>query len=189
MPAPGASPPGADAYPLNGGDRMIKTGYPRPCPIPAHPQDQDEPVLVTESAWSRLRAWHLQAPAERLPLPVIVTAWPAAWILHAVRVPGHVLTCAAVAAVVACWLTWHRHGRTSPHPRVLPAEAALIAAAIGGWISRRCQVGAARLARAPADVDLPGWLDRRVRLAAQARGRPGRPPAPRRRSRLDRPQS
>ena len=114
---------------------MIKTEYPRPCPIPGHPRDEDQPALVTESAWSRLRAWHLQAPAERLPLPVILTAWPSAWILHAARVPGHVLTYAAVAAAMACWLTWHRHGRTSPHPRLLPAEAALVAAVIGGWIA------------------------------------------------------
>ena len=114
---------------------MIKTEYPRPCPIPGHPQDQDEPVLVTDSAWARLRTWHLQAPAERLPLPVIVTAWPSAWILHAAHVPGHVLTYAAAAGVVACWLTWHRHGRTSPHPRLLPTEAALLTAAIGGWIA------------------------------------------------------
>ena len=114
---------------------MIETRYPRPCPIPGHPQDEDEPVLVTESAWYRLRAWHLHSPAERLPLPVIVTAWPSAWILHAAHVPGHVLTYAAVAAVMACWLTWHRHRRTSPHPRLLPAEAALVAAAIGGWIA------------------------------------------------------
>ena len=70
---------------------MIKTEYPRPCPIPGHPQDEDDPVLVTESAWSRLRAWHLHAPAERLPLPVIVLTWPSAWILHAAHVPGHVV--------------------------------------------------------------------------------------------------
>ena len=75
---------------------MIKTEYPRPCPIPGHPQDDgDEPDLITESAWSRLRAWHLHAPAERLPLPVILTAWPSAWILHAAHVPGHVVTYAA----------------------------------------------------------------------------------------------
>ena len=114
---------------------MIKTGYPRPCPIPGHPQDEDEPVLVTESAWARLRAWHLHAPAERLPLPVIVTAWPAAWVLHAAHVAGHVVTYAAIAAAAACWLTWHRHGRESPHPRLLPAEAALVAAAVGGWMA------------------------------------------------------
>ena len=114
---------------------MIQTRYPRPCPIPDHPQDGDEPALVTESAWARLRAWHLRAPAERLPLPVILTAWPSAWILHAAHVPGHVVTYATVAAAVACWLTWRRYERTSPHRRLLPTEAALAAAAIGGWIA------------------------------------------------------
>ena len=114
---------------------MIKTEYPRPCPIPGHPQDEDEPALVTESAWARLRAWHLRAPAERLPLPVIVTAWPAAWVLHAAHVAGHVVTYAAIAAAAACWLTWHRYGRRSPHPRLLPAEAALVAAAAVGWMA------------------------------------------------------
>ena len=114
---------------------MIKTEYPRPCPIPGHPQDEDEPVLVTDSAWSRLRAWHLHSPAERLPLPVIVLTWPSAWILHAAHAPGHVVTYATVAAAVACWVTWYRYGRTSEHPRMLPTEAALVAAAIGGWIA------------------------------------------------------
>ena len=135
MPAPGASPPGAGAYPLKWRWRDDQTRYPRPCPIPGHPQDEDEPALVTESAWARLRAWHLHAPAERLPLPVILTAWPAAWVLHAAHVPGHVVTYAAVAAAVACWLTWHRYGRSSPHPRLLPTEAALVAAATGGWMA------------------------------------------------------
>ena len=115
---------------------MIQTRYPRPCPIPGHPQDDgDEPDLVTESAWFRLRAWHLQAPAERLPLPVVLTAWPSAWILHAAHVPGHVVTYAAVAAAVACWLTWYRYERSSEHERLLPTEAALVAAAIGGWMA------------------------------------------------------
>ncbi len=114
---------------------MIKTEYPRPCPLPGHPQDEDEPALVTESAWARLRAWHLHAPAERLPLPAILLTWPAAWVLHAAHVPGHVLTYAAVAAAVACWLTWRRHEGQSGHLRLLPAEAALVAAAAGGWIA------------------------------------------------------
>ena len=115
---------------------MIQTRYPRPCPIPGHPQDDgDEPDLVAESAWFRLRAWHLQAPAERLPLPVVLTAWPSAWILHAAHVPGHVVTYAAVAAAVACWLTWYRYQRSSEHERLLPTEAALVAAAIGGWMA------------------------------------------------------
>ena len=115
---------------------MIKTGYPRPCPIPGHPRDEDsEAPLAAESAWSRLRAWFLHAPSERLPLPLVLTAWPLAWILHAAHVPGHVITYAAIAAAVACWLTWRRHERSSPHPRLLPAEAALVAGAIGGWIA------------------------------------------------------
>ena len=114
---------------------MTLTRYPRPCPIPGHPQEEDKAALVTESAWARLRAWHLHAPAERLPLPVILTAWPLAWVLHAAHVPGHILTYATVAAAVACWLTWHRYWRTSPHQRMLPTEAALAAAAIGGWIA------------------------------------------------------
>jgi hypothetical protein len=142
---------------------MIKTEYPRPCPIPGHPQDQDEPVLVTDSAWSRLRAWHLQAPAERLPLPVILIAWPSAWILHAAHVPGHVVTYAAAAAVVACWLTWHRHARSSPHPRLLPAEAALVAAAAGGWVAAAVYLA--------GSIGCYAWLRRHeaVRAARQRR--------------------
>ena len=61
---------------------MTVTQFPRPCPIPGHPQD-DEPELAPESAWSRLRGWHLHAPAERLPVPLILLTWPAAWVLHA----------------------------------------------------------------------------------------------------------
>ena len=114
---------------------MIKTQYPRPCPIPGHPQDEDEPALVADSAWSRLRAWHLHAPAERLPLPVFLLIWPAAWILHAAHVPGHVVTYAAAAGAVASWLMWRRHERSSPHPRLAAAEAAMVAAAVGGWIA------------------------------------------------------
>ena len=114
---------------------MMQTRYPRPCPIPGHPQDQAEQTLVTESAWARLRTWHLQAPAERLPLPIILTAWPAAWLLHAAHVAGHVVTYATVATATACWLTWYRYGRESPHPRLLPTEAALVAAAVGGWMA------------------------------------------------------
>ncbi len=110
--------------------------FPRPCPIPGHPQDaEDEPALVAESAWTRLRAWHLHAPAERLPLPLVLFTWPSAWVLHAVHVPGHVVTYAAAAGVVACWLMWRRHERSSPHPRLAAAEAAVVAAAVGGWIA------------------------------------------------------
>jgi hypothetical protein len=136
-----------------GGDKMIKTGYPRPCPIPGHPQDGDEPVLVTESAWSRLRAWHLHAPAERLPLPLVLTAWPVAWVLHAVHVPGHFAAYAAAVVVLAARLAWGRHEKAvmaamivnaasgaaenSPLPpaHLAAAEAAAVTAAIGGWLA------------------------------------------------------
>src|SRR5262245_24032535 len=92
---------------------MTVTRYPRPCPIPGRPQEDEPEPLASDSAWSRLRAWHLHAPAERLPLPLIVTAWPAAWVLHAARVPGHLMTYAAAAAVVISWLTWRRHEKNS----------------------------------------------------------------------------
>src|SRR5436190_20640762 len=124
---------------------MIKTRYPRPCPIPGHPQDgDDEPALAAESAWSRLRAWHLQAPAERLPLPVALAAWPAAWVMHEAHVSGHVVGIATIVAAVCAWAAWARHdrdrrkeesGQEPPPERFLPTEAALVAAALGGWIA------------------------------------------------------
>ena len=80
---------------------MTLTQFPRPCPIPGHPQDDQPAPAAPGSAWARLRAWHLHAPAERLPLPAILTAWPAAWVLHAAHVPGHVITYAAAAAAAA----------------------------------------------------------------------------------------
>ena len=91
--------------------------------------------MVSDSAWTRLRAWHLHAPAERLPLPLALTAWPAAWILHAVHVPGHVVTYAAIGGVAAAWLTWRRHRKNSPHPRLAATEAAMVTAAAGGWLA------------------------------------------------------
>ena len=114
---------------------MTATQYPRPCPIPGHPQDDAPAPPASGSAWSRLRAWHLHAPAERLPLPLTVLTWPLTWVLHAVHVPGHVVTCAAAGAVAVTWLRWRRHARTSPHPRLAAAEAATVAAAIGGWVA------------------------------------------------------
>ena len=124
---------------------MTVTRYPRPCPIPGHPQDEDESALVTESAWARLRSWHLHAPAERLPLPVVLLTWPAAWVLHLTHVPGHDIGIAALVAAGCTWATWARHdrirrkaeesGREPPHQRLLPTEAALVAAAVGGWMA------------------------------------------------------
>ena len=109
----------------------------RPCPIPGHPQDGDGdgPRPAPGSAWQRLRAWHLHAPAERLPLPLILLTWPFAWILHACRVPASVPGYAAAAAAVLAWTAWRRHRKKSPHPRLAALEAAAVAAAIGGWVT------------------------------------------------------
>ncbi len=110
----------------------------RPCPIPGHPQDgdgDDGPRPASGSAWQRLRAWHLHAPAERLPLPLILLTWPFAWILHAFRVPAAVPGAATAAAVVLAWTAWRRHRKKSPHPRLAAAEAAGLTAVIGGWVT------------------------------------------------------
>ena len=112
---------------------MTLTQYPRPCPLPGHPHDGDPELLAPDSAWSRLRAWHLHAPAERLPLPLVLTAWPLAWILHAARVPGHVIVSAACAAVVLTLGVWRR--KDSAYPHLAAAEAAAITAAAGGWMA------------------------------------------------------
>ena len=118
----------------------------RPCPIPGHPQDADgEPSTAAESAWARAWRWHLHAPAERLPLPAVLVTWPAAWVLHEAHVPGHDAGMAALVAAGCTWATWARHdraarkaretGRELPHPRLHALDAALVAAAAGGWIT------------------------------------------------------
>jgi hypothetical protein len=122
---------------------MTLRQYPRPCPIPGHPQDREAGPLAPESPWSRLRGWLLHAPAERLPLPLIVLIWSAAWVLHAIHVPGHLVTYAAVGAVLLTRAAWARHEKTAaraaaensppPPPRLSAAEAAMAAAAAGGW--------------------------------------------------------
>jgi hypothetical protein len=115
---------------------MTPARFPRPCPIPGHPQDAPEGSSpVPDSAWARLRRWHMHAPAERLPLPLVLTAWPSAWVLHAAHAPGHLVAYAAAGAVLAAWLTWRRHQRRSPHPRLAAAEAAMVAAVSGGWFA------------------------------------------------------
>jgi hypothetical protein len=123
---------------------MTQTRFPRPCPIPGHPQDDDSGPLAPDSAWSRLRDWHLHAPAERLPLPVALLTWPSAWVLHAAHVPGRGTGIAAGAAAVCTWLAWARHYRQARKAggtggetvlRLLPTEAALVAAVAGGWIT------------------------------------------------------
>ena len=156
---------------------MTLTRYPRPCPIPGHPQDDAPAPLAPDSAWSRLRAWHLHAPAERLPLPLILIAWPSAWILHAVHVPGHVVTCAAAVAVgghLADMAAAPR--RTSPHPR-LAADRGRHGRRRDRRVDRRgCHVRAARLARAPA-VAGSTWPARSAATGGCAGTRPSWPPA------------
>ena len=68
MPGPGITVPGPGLSHRR--DDVTLTKFPRPCPIPGHPQDDAPAPLAPDSAWSRLRAWHLHAPAERLPLPL-----------------------------------------------------------------------------------------------------------------------
>jgi hypothetical protein len=114
-------------------DDVTIAKFPRPCPIPGHPQDGPSALSVSDSAWARLRAWHLHAPAERLPVPLVVLTWPSAWVLHAGHVPGHVITWIAAAAVAVTWLTWWRRARTCPHPRLAATEAAMVTVAVGGW--------------------------------------------------------
>lgn len=110
----------------------------RPCPFPGHPHDDDgddERLLVAASPWQRFKSWVMAAPAERLPLPAIVTTWPAAEIMHVAHISGYVPGCATCAATAAAWLTWFWHRKKSPHPRLAPFEAAGVTAAAGAWIT------------------------------------------------------
>jgi hypothetical protein len=145
--------------------------WPRPCPIPGHPHDDGEPVVVPESAWARLKRWHLHAPAERLPLPAVLVTWPAAWIMHWAQVPVHAVAGAVGAVTVLTWLVWaRRHRRRSASPgqdsqqaqaRDLfwPTEAALVAAAWGGWVVAAVAFGpTARPARWPTALYLVGVI-------------------------------
>ena len=167
--------------------------WPRPCPIPGHPHDDDgEPVVITESAWARLRAWHLHAPAERLPLPAVLVTWPAAWVMHWLQVPVRAVAWIAAAVTVVTWLAWARRHRRARKARQAspdgqdsqvrdlfwPTEAALVAAAWAGWVTAAVAFGpTARPGRWPTVLYLAGaaggywWLRRHeaVRAARQRR--------------------
>jgi hypothetical protein len=165
--------------------------WPRPCPIPGHPHDDDGPVVVTESAWARLKRWHLHAPAERLPLPAVLLTWPAAWVMHEVHVPVRAVAWAVGVVTVVTWLAWaRRHRRRSPSPgqdsqqetqlRDLfwPTEAAMVAAVWAGWVIAAVAFGpTARPDRWPSLLYLVGvaggywWLRRHdaVQAARQRR--------------------
>jgi hypothetical protein len=166
----------------------------RPCPIPGHPQDDtgDGPHPVSGSAWQRMQAWHLHAPAERLPLPAVLLTWPAAWILHWLQVPVRAVAWTGGAVTVITWLAWawrHRRARkireaspdrpeTGLRGLFLPTEAALMAAAWGGWVTAAVAFGpTARPDRWPTLVYLAGavggywWLRRHDAVRAARRRR------------------
>ena len=135
--------------------------WPRPCPIPGHPHDSDGgSVVVTESAWARLKRWHLYAPAERLPLPAVLFTWPAAWVMHWVHVPVRAVACLAAAVTVLTWLAWARRNRRAQaqaRDLFLPTEAAMVAAAWGGWVIAAVAFGpTARPDRWPTLIYLVG---------------------------------
>ena len=116
----------------------------RPCPIPGHPQDGfpgDGQGFVAESLPHRLANWHRDAPAERLPLPAFLATWPASWAMHALHVPATYPGCTTCALTAVAALTWWRHRKNSPHPRLAPLEAAAVTAAIGGWVTAAAASG------------------------------------------------
>jgi hypothetical protein len=95
-------------------------------------------VVVTASAWARLKRWHLHAPAERLPLPAVLIVWPVAWVLHELGVPVRDAAIAVAVAVALAWLT--RRGK-SEYPRLAATEAAMVTAIIGGWVTAAVAFG------------------------------------------------
>ena len=107
--------------------------------------DQD-PGRVPESAWERARAWHLQAPAERLPITGALLTWPASWLAYTTMVPGRYVGFAAIFASACTAATWAKHNRdfraaieaernVLPPQRLTAGEAWLVSVAIGGWIT------------------------------------------------------
>ena len=163
---------------------MIETRYPRPCPIPGHPQDAGR-----------------AGPGHRVGVGAAARLAPArpGRAAAAARHPAHLagrLDPARRARAGPCRHLRRRGRRRGVLADVAPLRTQLPAPAAAPdrgrsrrrghrrLDRRRCHLGAARLARAPADLDLPGRRRRRVLVAAPPRGRPGRPPAPRGRSRL-----
>jgi len=111
----------------------------RPCPIPGHPADDGtgtaERLAVPDSAWARIRRWHLHAPAERLPLPAIPAVWTAAEILHLAAVPGLYPGVATVAAAGVAFGVGERHARDPERKRLRGAEVAAVTAITGAWLT------------------------------------------------------
>lgn len=147
------------------------------------------PRQVTETGWRRLRAWHLHAPAERLPLPAVLLTWPAAWVMHWLQVPVRALAWIAGAITVVTWLAWAWRDRRARRARQADpetelrglfgtAEAALVAAAWSGWVTAAVAFGpTARPDRWPTLAYLAGaaggywWLRRHDAVRAARRRR------------------
>jgi hypothetical protein len=119
---------------------MTLTGQKPPCAFPPHPGDDDAEYLdpqipAGESAPSRLARWIRHAPAERAPALAVPVVWPAAEIMHAVRMAGiYPGAGTVIAAALAGW-TAERRAARSEHPRLAAAEVAAATAAISGWVT------------------------------------------------------
>lgn len=115
----------------------------RPCPIPGHPADSDtDAVVVPDSLLARMRRWHLSAPAERLPLPMIPGVWTAAEILHLTGIPGFIPGAATVAgALAAGWIGERRQDPDAKYPRMRGAEMAAVTGVTGGWLTAATTIG------------------------------------------------
>jgi hypothetical protein len=113
--------------------------------------DQGIPARESESVLRRAWAWHMHAPAERVPLALIAGGWPSAWVLHEAAFPAVAAgwtTAALTAAVAAAW-TRHARKRSAaaaagiapPKLRLAPREAAAVTAACGGWLTAAAALG------------------------------------------------
>jgi len=121
----------------------------------------------------------------------VLLTWPAAWITHWLQVPVRGIACIAGTATVITWLAWAWRNRRAAkadnagpdgqEPQLrglfLPTEAALVAAAWGGWVTVAVVFGpTARPDRWPTLVYLTGaaggyWSLRRHEAVRAARTR------------------
>lgn len=104
-------------------------------------QADEMPLMVTESASSRFRAWVRHAPAERAPLPLIPAIWIATVMMHTAGVRGlFVGGAAALATAVAGWMG-ERRSKNAEHPRLAGTEVAAVTAAAGAWVTAGAELG------------------------------------------------
>jgi hypothetical protein len=98
-------------------------------------------LVVTESAWSRFRAWLRHAPAERAPLPLVPAVWTATEIMHAAGVHALYAGGAAALATVAAGWIGERRSRNADHKRLAGIEVAAVTAATGAWVTAGTELG------------------------------------------------